>query len=947
MKKNLLNLFLIGLLIVLSGCGSNSKRDPIKVNKISDSNQTEIYYLSNETTILDVYKNNEIKIISVDVVNNRGVGVPGQEVSISAVSGQEFGSITGPSTVKTNEGGHAVFTYTSPNSIDNINGKSTELIMTLNQNNNMVSKSVLIKFIKLIGDESDVFLVNQTSNVEITRNEQIQNLSVDVVNKSGIGVSDYNVSIKSISGVEFGTITSPSTIKTDKSGHAFFEYKAPNDILAINGKSIKTQVFTISNGKTISKDIMIHFNQIDNGIHSETYFLKNETKNLKVTKENEIKILSVDVVNESGIGVGGQEVSISAVDGVKYGAIVSPSTIKTNEAGHAIFEYKAPSDIQNIDGETISVNVSINNNGKRVSREISIIFSKINVDGNTVKPVVSIISETQVLNSNSQNIELEIRVFDKQTNRPYSEGNVTVSLPKEAFENVDIGTFTSYSVPVENGRAIFNYTGPQDLKKVNGKSSIFKFYHEDNPESVASITIIYKLEDGYVPANYILTTFSSDGKQTMGLELLKTFTIDLKDDKGNLIADSKINKLTIVSKNITVGKLKNGTSNVDSLIMNDGDAVNSKSFSIQTFKLSGLLPVEIKVDFTDANGKAASKTIIMNIVVFSGPPTSISISYAGVEKDEAHANYVEKFSIAVTDAYNNPVNTRPYVAVGSMVEYAVDGSSATGDRTTTSPRLWHGTNDSKGMLESIGGNKAQFIGSSSIFQYVDYANDKMVLFGSGFVFEALGKWDIFDNTDSVMGLVDSYTGTNRSNILYAVGHNHRQDLCANDARKYLGTMKATSYQLDENGRALVEFQYDYHLTGKDIMVWANLTGLQADTDKVGRLGVSQKHTLRGKGFYAAPVSYGIPKNSSVASYAFKIHHENAPEWYRNGHFGYSVKGTCKIEGLVDSSNYHDARECTNTIGYVILNISNPSDKDCTVSLSNIAVASEFSGVNNF
>jgi len=344
-----------------------------------------------------------------------------------------------------------------------------------------------------------------------------------------------------------------------------------------------------------------------------------------------------------------------------------------------------------------------------------------------------------------------------------------------------------------------------------------------------------------------LSTSSADGNQTMGLELLKTFTAYLKDDKGTLIPDNKINTITITSQNTTVGKLVSGGSEVNTITLTGANAVNSKSFPVQTSRLSGLLPIKIVVDFTDANGKAVSRSIVMNVVVFSGPPTSISISYAGVVLDAAHASYVEKFSIAVTDSYNNPVNTRPYVAVGAMVEYAVDGSSPTGTRTTTSPRLWHGTNDSKGNLESIGGNKAQLVASGGTFKYVDFANDKMVLFGEGFVFEALGKWDITDNTDSVLSLIDSYGGTSRPNLLYAVGHNHRQDLCANDARKYIGTMKATSYQLDSQGHALVEFQYDYHLTGKDIMVWANLTGLQADNNNVGRLGVAQKHTLRGMG----------------------------------------------------------------------------------------------------
>ena len=836
MKRNILNILLITVVLLLTACGSNSKRDPIVLDRNSTDGSSTVYHLINETSVVEVNAADETYIISADVVNGQGVGISGVDVSVSAVSGLEFGKISSASTVQTDEGGHAIFTYTAPANITPVDGQSTNITLSVTIDGKTVSKNVQIKFRKLSGDVSDIFLVNETGMVNV------------------------------------------------------------------------------------------HF-------------------------DNEEKTISIDVVNGNGIGVEGQEVSISAVPGVRFGSISGASTVTTNAGGHAVFNYTAPSDISAVDGESTTLTLSTMKNSNRIAKQVQLTFNKLYVDTNRTVPVVTTTTPAVTLSSNSQNIELVISVFDDVTKAPYTNGNVKVSLPDKSLQGVDVGTFTAYVVPVENGRAVFNYTGPQNLKTLidnNDLNAIFSFSHEANPSNTTTITVRYTLQDGYVPANYILSTSSADGNQTMGLELLKTFTAYLKDDKGTLIPDNKINRITIASQNTTIGKLVSGGSEVNTITLTGANAVNSKSFAVQTLRLSGLLPIKIVVDFTDANGKAASRSIVMNVVVFSGPPTSISISYAGVVLDEAHASYVEKFSIAVTDSYNNPVNTRPYVAVGAMVEYAVDGSSPTGTRATTSPRLWHGTNDSKGNLESIGGNKAQFVASGETFKYVDFANDKMVLFGEGFVFEALGKWDITDNTDSVLGLVDSYSGTSRSNLLYAVGHNHRQDLCANDARKYIGTMKATNYQLDSQGRALVDFQYDYHLTGKDIMVWANLTGLQADNNKVGRLGVAQKHTLRGMGFYAAPTGgYGLPKFSAADDYRFDIHHENAPEWYRNGHFGYSITGKCRVHNVVDWSNNHDARDCTNTTGYVILRVSNPSDKDCTIQVTNIAVSQEFTRVNDF
>jgi hypothetical protein len=502
----------------------------------------------------------------------------------------------------------------------------------------------------------------------------------------------------------------------------------------------------------------------------------------------------------------------------------------------------------------------------------------------------------------------------------------------------------------DNGQAVFNYTGPQDLKKLvdsGHTGALFTFSHEENPTQEGSISVTYDLTAGYIPANYILSTSSSDGKQTMGLDSFKTFTLYLKNDQEQLVENDDITKVIISSKNTLIGKLvdaSNGGAEVDTLTFNGGDAINSQSFSVRTTNLSGLLPIEITVEFNDANGDTQSLTTIMNVIVLSGPPTAMSIVYAGVEQDTHTAKYIEKFVVTVTDAYNNPVNTRPYIAVGGMVEYAVDGSSTNGQRSTTSPRLWHGINDTQGKLEATGSDKARFVSNAAnVFNYVDMANDKLVVFGSGYVYEALGKWDIESKTDDTLDLKDSYYGSDREGLFFAVGHNNRQDLCSSGV-EYIGNMKASTYQLDETGHAFVEFEYDYHLTGKDIMIWANLTGFQADNSHTGRIGEAQKHTLRGNGLVSDD-EYTLAAGATDVVRRFEVHHQNAPEWYRNGHFGFAIKGTCTVNGIVDSSNAHDARECSNVIGYVDLNISNPNPNGtCVISIDSIAVSPEFYGV---
>jgi len=683
------------------------------------------------------------------------------------------------------------------------------------------------------------------------------------------------------------------------------------------------------------------------------YRLTNPSTPLVINQSNEIKNITVGVVDKLGVGVEGIMVKVTAINDPKYGVIESASSVRTDSSGRAAFSYRSPEDVAAVDGERIYVTLLMDINGTIADQKVvEIEFQK--VDQNVTMPIVVIGNNYKeiVLTQNSQNAQIEVQVFERSSNVPYTTGNVRVSLPSKVLDGIDVGSFSQYSVPVgSNGKAVFNYNGPQDLQKLidnNETNAIFEFYHELNPTQKESVVAIYDLQAGYIPANYILTTSSQDGKQTMNLDTVKTFTLYLKDDLGTLVDDNKINSITIRSQNTIIGKLidPNDGSEETLLTFNGSDAVNSKSFSVKTNTLSGLLPIKIDIDFTNASGEADQRSFTMNIVVFSGPPTAISISYVGVEQNEAVGKYIEKFAVTVTDAYNNPVNTKPFVATGAIVEYAVDGSSPTGERTTTSPRLWHGTLDPRGTLEAIGGNRAQFTTTSDTFNYVDINNDRLVVFGAGFVYEALGKWDLESVAPQLLELKDDYYGQTRSDLGFAVGHNNRQNLCTTDQREYVGNMKSDSYQIDENGHALIEFEYDYHLTGKDIMVWVNLTGYQSDENLTTRIGEAQKHTLRGNGLIAIPENgYSVPKGQTVLGAKFAIHHENAPEWYINGKFGWAVKsGSTCMWSIDDTSNYVDARTCYGS-AYISFTLTAPDDKDCTFAIERVNVSEEFTGVS--
>lgn len=553
--------------------------------------------------------------------------------------------------------------------------------------------------------------------------------------------------------------------------------------------------------------------------------------------------------------------------------------------------------------------------------------------------------QTVELTASGQPVVMTINVFDSETKAPYTEGYVHVELPEKVLQGADVGTFESYKVALnQKGQAIFNYKGPDDLSTLvnsGDTGSEFKFFHEDNAEEKKTMNIIYNPENPYVPVNYELVF---DGNKTLKLENVSTFTVTLLDDKGNTIDDALIDSIKVDVKNSLVGHLIDNGEIIYSI-----EKVNKNAFAVYvgTTTVSGLLPIEISAVVSDINNNKINLNDTFNLVALSGPPTALSISYAGVYQDVNASKYIERFAVSATDAYGNRINTQPFVSVGAIAGYAVDGSAPSAEETNETKRLFFGRYDEiSGKIVQMGDNTAQFELSDGTdrFQYVDPYNDKMALMAEGYKYEALGKWDFNILNNDLLQLRDSYFGETRDDLFFAIGHSYRKDYCREDGREWIGTARSDTYQLDVDGTVIVEYVYDYYLTGKDIIVWVNLKGYQADTNSNTRVGEAVKHTLRGNGLYGSPKGGYTLQAGASATVTFYIHHENAPEWYRNGHFGYGVAGACSATEI-EASNYYDARSCLyggDGTAFVTLYVTNPSAKDpCTITLTGVNPAQEF------
>ncbi|MEA2099839.1 MAG: hypothetical protein U9P72_06900, partial [Campylobacterota bacterium] len=304
----------------------------------------------------------------------------------------------------------------------------------------------------------------------------------------------------------------------------------------------------------------------------------------------------------------------------------------------------------------------------------------------------------------------------------------------------------------------------------------------------------------------------------MGLESNKLVSFMVKNKNDAQVDDSKITSITVTSLNPSLGTLENTLGDKNSSLTMYGK--NSVAISIESNTLSGIIPLQVDSVFVDENGAVQNLSEVFNILVLSGPPTAMSLSYASTAQNKDNAKFIEKWILTVTDKYNNLVNTNPSVSMGMIAGYA--RSSGTTSISNLNNNLFY--NPSVGG--TMKGAENEFHATRSVFGNVDQVNDVLVTFGNGYTYEASGKWDINTNTNNILDLVDSYNGKDTSSLGFAVGHNYRQD-GSMEGVEWVGNVypEDNNYIIDETGSLKINVEYDYYLTGKDVMLWVNLIGM--------------------------------------------------------------------------------------------------------------------------
>jgi len=546
-------------------------------------------------------------------------------------------------------------------------------------------------------------------------------------------------------------------------------------------------------------------------------------------------------------------------------------------------------------------------------------------DTNMTEVVLSVVETT--ITTNSERVAIDINVIDANGN-PQSDGDVKIVFPSDLRDGRDVGVFENLTVSVVNGRANFLYTGPQDVNS-NTSDLIFGFYHEENTIGIEYYTIkINPAPNQIILTSYKLESSILDGNLTLNLESDEMLSFFLRTDSDVLVSDSDIVSMSVTLLNPNLAELADTSGNRgDTLTILDK---NSVSLNLETEIISGVLPIRVIVDFADANGDAQTITRIFNVVVLSGPPTAVSISYASTSHDSDYAKFQENLVVTVTDKYFNRVNTNPAISTALIVGYADDAGT----------RIFY---EPEGVKGSIDPATDVFTADNAVdFTDVDVNNDILMTYGVGYKYSASGFWNFTTPNSSELTLLADYVSTDgiADELGFAVGRNQKNDMCR-IGEAWVGNIVATdgTNQIDDNGMARLTLNYDYYLTGKDVIIGVNLVGYTASTGVTSRIGEAKKHTLRSTGLESASVNLGKGFDGVVR---LPVQIADTPEWLRNSNFGFTfaVNDAVAINGWSRSTSSDDCTE-SEGVAYVDANVTVDADKAGTIQLVNILIGNEF------
>ena len=465
--------------------------------------------------------------------------------------------------------------------------------------------------------------------------------------------------------------------------------------------------------------------------------------------------------------------------------------------------------------------------------------------------------------------QLDINVSDveKPIRIRVTQGSIGIKNQKvKVVSTVPAGSFLASDVISDDaGDAVFTYKAPNPM--VDNNFSV-QFCLEDNGE-ICDTANIHLTTSVIIPPinliddiNYFITFVPNGGVYNLALDARNNTLISLIDkDTKESIPNSRIKSITLKSQDKTILKLtpEGGGAPVGSI--NFGGGRNDVSALMTADKINaGLAPVEVIIEYFNLNGVLKTRGQLFTIAVLSGEPTAFSINGNGVVYNATTKQFEHKFIVQATDASSNPISSTGIINVSAMASFAKDatnreilyGRFSGGVSATLSP------DNDKAILELTTGGLTPF-NTTNIKENRAF----VAVFGDVETYEANGKWNLEKGSlaGDTLKLNNSYSGEVHADLGMAVGYNFRDKFCTSAFEESVIVVDSTdgTYQLNEDGQAVVTLKHDAYMIGKRAMILVNMTGLNPNTGEIKRTGevhdVTLKHHL-----HLVGESFPIPKN---------------------------------------------------------------------------------------
>ncbi len=857
---------------LLSGCGTNNSEESPFTAAISggaaSSKTVATLSVANGSSLSVSDATGQALIIvrafnSVNVLNTEG-NITVQYQNLATPSGTMSPGITKL------EQGIAVFNYTPPANIENLIAQGITGTQFKFYSDSGAEAILNVSYVKVSDDtgtgggtaDDIAKIVLSESTFTVTQSKETKEISVYAFTSSGVGVSSGSVQIKYpaaaiASGIDAGTVPAKVSI-TDGIGR--FVYTAPSDLS--KATQLSPARFTVQDVANTSVSQTFEVSYSSSGGTQINPIIRVEGAPSVITVAGEKINVTLLVVDDNNVPLGDGTILVQYPTASNLGLFAESEVSIKN--GQAVFEYTAPDPL--IAGTTAEFTFRYKENPASNPTVWSVQFSPgtPQVTDSEIN-VLRYFGGKVIITENSQGVPIDIFGFDVN-NAPVSNGIVRVSYPAENSGSVDIGNIApSIEAAIENGKATFTYTGPADLNRTIHNLTrpwvIYRFCDKavDSTAECADVNVTYSL-DTTVPQpdlqEYVID-FGVGADNTLNLDTLTPFTIVLKTKEGSVVEAERISDVTITSKRPQLAVLAD-SNGVESASLSLGGGKNPVNAYIKTNTISGLVDFEVQVTFKDTQGLTKTETEIKSVVIFSGPPTTLSITKNGTVKDELQGAFKDELVVHVADQYGNPVNTEPTFTVSAIIGPADDPNHLSTERDGGGLGDFGYLYDlnGAGTISSAGGvTYFDTVGDHS-FANIDINNDKLITFtptDNAYKYPALGSWTILEIVSNTrLRLKEDYVedpNIPANNLRYVVGHNFRDSNCNSTIGHYNVRVVPSGdvFQLDENGTGIVNLFYDYPLVGADVFVAANILGHSNSINEVVRIGNAYKRFLSGVG----------------------------------------------------------------------------------------------------